>query len=49
VPSFIKEHVCANFSKNSEPLSTYLVWKIARTPDMGTKEEVKPNFRTPPR
>jgi hypothetical protein len=32
VPSFIKEHVCANFSKNSEPLSTCLVWKIARTP-----------------
>jgi hypothetical protein len=32
VPNFIKEHVCANFSKNSEPLSTCLVWKIARTP-----------------
>jgi hypothetical protein len=32
VPSFIKEHVCANFSKNSEPLSTCLVWKIASTP-----------------
>jgi hypothetical protein len=32
VPSFIKKHVCANFSKNSEPLSTCLVWKIARTP-----------------
>jgi hypothetical protein len=32
VSSFIKEHVCANFSKNSEPLSTCLVWKILRTP-----------------
>jgi hypothetical protein len=32
VPSIIKEHLCANFSKNSEPLSTCLVWKIARTP-----------------
>jgi hypothetical protein len=32
VPNFIKEHVRANFSKNSEPLSTCLVWKIARTP-----------------
>jgi hypothetical protein len=31
VPSFMKEHVYANFSKNSEPLSTYLVWKIGRT------------------
>jgi hypothetical protein len=32
VPNFIKEHVYANFSKNLEPLSTCLVWKIARTP-----------------
>jgi hypothetical protein len=32
VPNFIKEQVCANFSKNSKPLSTCLVWKIARTP-----------------
>jgi hypothetical protein len=32
VPNFIKEHVCANFSKNSEPFSTCLLWKIARTP-----------------
>jgi hypothetical protein len=32
VPNFIKEHVSANFSKNSEPLLTCLVWKIARTP-----------------
>jgi hypothetical protein len=32
VLSFIKENKCANFSKNSEPLSTCLVWKIARTP-----------------
>jgi hypothetical protein len=31
VPSFIKEHVCANFSRNSKPFSTCLVWKIART------------------
>jgi hypothetical protein len=32
VPKFIKEHVCAIFSKNSESLWTCLVWKIARTP-----------------
>jgi hypothetical protein len=32
MPNFIKEHVNANFFKNSEPLSTCLVWKIARTP-----------------
>jgi hypothetical protein len=32
VRSYIKEHVCANFSNNSEPLSTCLVWKIAITP-----------------
>jgi hypothetical protein len=32
VPNFIKEHVYANFSKNSELLSTCLVWKIIRTP-----------------
>jgi hypothetical protein len=32
VPNFIKEHVYANFSKNSEPLSTCLVWKITSTP-----------------
>jgi hypothetical protein len=32
VPKFIKEHKWANFSKNSKPLSTCLVWKIARTP-----------------
>jgi hypothetical protein len=32
VPNFIKEHKYANFSKNLEPLSTCLVWKIARTP-----------------
>jgi hypothetical protein len=32
VPNFIKENKCANFLKNSEPLSTFLVWKIARTP-----------------
>jgi hypothetical protein len=32
VPNFIKEYVCANFSKNLELLSTCLVWKIARTP-----------------
>jgi hypothetical protein len=31
VPNFIKEHVNANF-QYSEPLSTCLVWKIARTP-----------------
>jgi hypothetical protein len=32
VPKFIKEHANANFFKNSEPLSTCFVWKIARTP-----------------
>jgi hypothetical protein len=32
VPSFIKEHKCAKFLENLEPLSTCLVWKIARTP-----------------
>jgi hypothetical protein len=32
VLNFIKEHKCAYFSKNSEPLSTCLVRKIARTP-----------------
>jgi hypothetical protein len=29
--SFIKKHYVPKFSKNSEPLSTCLAWKIART------------------
>jgi hypothetical protein len=32
MPNFIKEHIYANFSKNLEPLSTGLVWKITSTP-----------------